>query len=1584
MPVTFMYAAASSMLVTKEFVYGKAIPRSASRGVAADDIRARIPFSRCGDECAIMSAVCRVDFRYNKKYNNPQPKNSSDIVQADTRRLASKSNPACSPNISIRACNKMSYSKYETRIYIRAKSGHYLRRSALTPRRDHESMATAAPGAYVGTGSDVGTARAHGTDNRQIASGDGPGIGRFEPYFGENPKPYMLSPYDSFGRENFALPEAYLGYSPYMTNVMINLIKSEDMWPTVVLPYRETKDTSAIKWDEIHFNRHFLGPVPEEGVSRLVSQEMSERRDHYTRYGLAMILEHGFMNTDKGRMCYVNNLQQIRNAVLETIYLGVLEAYLRCKKYDDMWNERFGGVRSAAAARKSLMMEIEDWATIQKTEHGWDLLDSRCKRYLRSKNVTPDTWIIPEGLKPYISQVRRENYTYMLAGPEGPQNFKSGLNGQPANVVDARNDCKIYESKSFELPDMNEPVDVMRRNRAIGEFYIMREDTEAAQHCQKYLSSHRNIVIYDEDVDNFTEIRLMDAFSNDPLLSRNSFLGQGYPETGERKRIYPPGDASNNIESLVKFGEIPDEHSNTHNTGPPMSDNTLNLFAETFFNEEDKRGFIDKLGRSMPQYLLKMNDKDYDMCTNNFAENAKQLFNAVGEVQCGTEWKHIRDAKENITKCTRQLFSKSNDTYAFWLLCHGSAADKDAIDTNDVPENEARACTKIIENLREMYIRQISSRSGEGDPTPLPPQMSVQCFQQTTCAVFLTFLRMTSTSVGFVKLFENLERDVERVSGDICGLWFDNCADASSKGAYVSPNLELYNGVMQDRILKPSDPESGSHKFGTSRDSIPNKTFQAALFVTRVLFQYLSESQVIKRGEACDCVPVGYNTYRGIEQLSAVNNNRSYESDKCSGMIQSYAHMRGSLVGIFSSEELGIFKNEEDLFNICVARHTVPGNVHLSLADLDEKPVTEMKILKMNAEIWNTFYSRIIENTPADSTYQVRFQMDADTEAMACTSNSPRTNCTFSSFLTFLNTIGADEDVKMKLSTDGGREVACCLNLLDNSAIDASSNLYEAINKYAKIIPRRFARNTMAQTEEIPEAQIPIFLSRLFLAHAFEVAYTSASGLSSFTRLEELFQNYKNDLEETNDGATQCETATMDALKIMSINSVCISRKIDEGLAEAMCAVTFLNDMICVQAPIEKAELEADIYLKMDTGAEIATVFKAPESFKNTQSVFKRKELECRSDTSLAEFLHYLNYYRRRPEYEAMRSCDQIYDNYCALFEDSSPLAETRRVRFDLGGGGQSSGLPSRHDHDGMTIETTDRCLQRMRGALDSRLRSKPHALMVYLLFCMQEVNSEFLQKLIEGDVMFPFGYLLLRPYQTYEMCTAVLTKSGAETGETLIGHYDFQLSDNVVQKMHYGNFTIYEKSIVYRPMNVHLAEDIFCANYVGGAGSQFKIAKTDGGVTDEMDAYYNKMPSLYACAIGFDEQIKDNPISVTGTFEPHTCLSSIKTPHYSTCMAYHNFYNFHPQTAPNGDMPYFDSASRGNTMCFQGHQASYNHNSGYLDRVTLNTGHWGERIYPGCGKVRRGLSKYLEPVNYTTMRKGGGGATSSGFACMA
>ena len=46
------------------------------------------------------------------------------------------------------------------------------------------------------------------------------------------------------------------------------------MWPTrIALPFRLSEGEMEIVWDEIHFNNSLLGPVPEEGVSRLVTQQ---------------------------------------------------------------------------------------------------------------------------------------------------------------------------------------------------------------------------------------------------------------------------------------------------------------------------------------------------------------------------------------------------------------------------------------------------------------------------------------------------------------------------------------------------------------------------------------------------------------------------------------------------------------------------------------------------------------------------------------------------------------------------------------------------------------------------------------------------------------------------------------------------------------------------------------------------------------------------------------------------------------------------------------------------------------------------------------------------------------------------------------------------------------------------------------------------------------------------------------------------------------------------------------------------------------------------------------------------------------
>ena len=62
-----------------------------------------------------------------------------------------------------------------------------------------------------------------------------------------------------------------------------------------------------------------------------------------------------------------------------------------------------------------------------------------------------------------------------------------------------------------------------------------------------------------------------------------------------------------------------------------------------------------------------------------------------------------------------------------------------------------------------------------------------------------------------------------------------------------------------------------------------------------------------------------------------------------------------------------------------------------------------------------------------------------------------------------------------------------------------------------------------------------------------------------------------------------------------------------------------------------------------------------------------------------------------------------------------------------------------------------------------------------------------------------------------------------------------------------------------------------------------------------------------------------------------------------------------------------FGTYNRFNTLVFQGHTAYFNVATSNYDLVQTNTGHWGPRVYPGCGKVRKGLMKALEPITYTS-----------------
>ena len=117
-------------------------------------------------------------------------------------------------------------------------------------------------------------------------------------------------------------------------------------------------------------------------------------------------------------------------------------------------------------------------------------------------------------------------------------------------------------------------------------------------------------------------------------------------------------------------------------------------------------------------------------------------------------------------------------------------------------------------------------------------------------------------------------------------------------------------------------------------------------------------------------------------------------------------------------------------------------------------------------------------------------------------------------------------------------------------------------------------------------------------------------------------------------------------------------------------------------------------------------------------------------------------------------------------------------------------------------------------------------------------VNAMFPDDTI--NVNGPGTVLLLRPFQTYNIASAILMKGGLDTGFTAHGHHDFMLTDDVIHKVHIGHYTFYHKSIVKQPKNMIIAEDIF---------AQFK----ESAVFGELKSNFSQNIVLASMVINLD-----------------------------------------------------------------------------------------------------------------------------------
>ena len=222
-----------------------------------------------------------------------------------------------------------------------------------------------------------------------------------------------------------------------------------------------------------------------------------------------------------------------------------------------------------------------------------------------------------------------------------------------------------------------------------------------------------------------------------------------------------------------------------------------------------------------------------------------------------------------------------------------------------------------------------------------------------------------------------------------------------------------------------------------------------------------------------------------------------------------------------------------------------------------------------------------------------------------------------------------------------------------------------------------------------------------------------------------------------------------------------------------------------------------------------------------------------------------------------------------------------------------------------------------------------------------------------------------MRPFQCYTMHSAILAKGGSDLGNTYHGHHDFQLSDNVAVKTHFGNYTFYSKAVVKRPRNYTIIPDCFAQGYISGEGHTFfQPAGEDGEPGDLGKAIQEGTlgssdcrQSLIAWKVprGDGEKLAD-AIDITGRFAgAHRDYEPDDALHFEGADALGSLEFIDELDQNRADEAFLHQVQQVNTVCFRGAQ--------YTNGTFTNTGkgHWGTP-YAGVLPVRDGAIMYMDP----------------------
>lgn len=256
--------------------------------------------------------------------------------------------------------------------------------------------------------------------------------------------------------------------------------------------------------------------------------------------------------------------------------------------------------------------------------------------------------------------------------------------------------------------------------------------------------------------------------------------------------------------------------------------------------------------------------------------------------------------------------------------------------------------------------------------------------------------------------------------------------------------------------------------------------------------------------------------------------------------------------------------------------------------------------------------------------------------------------------------------------------------------------------------------------------------------------------------------------------------------------------------------------------------------------------------------------------------------------------------------------------------------------------------------------------------FATIRFNKANTQALLRLNVLLPIAVVAKKSFMEYGALAMIKIKAGIETGRTYMKKALFTFGQDPTIQEDAGSLTFKSRSVVTKPENVQIINDVDINDYVGG-NNMVPIENGEGTPFAPARGLYGSKHNT-GDETGFAPSTRERPSVlymavpyryIHGTRTPPTMLSLLPVangdnlviptlPFYEAIFQFQRnlaptAYNFHPD--------YVNDRVYANHVTFRGKQYSWNKfkNGGEWEVTGENSGHWKD-TYVGCGPERIGM----------------------------